>query len=213
MEIEFTTITRNKPKLLEKMFKSLINNLIGVDYKNSTLYISVLPIPYSTNMNKIKEVADNYFGNVYIHYSTKITDIKSVIWCFSNVKKDIFFNIDSNWKLNTKINISDILKYCSKYRNWHQCIFYRTRFGKAEPTLFPALHKTKYTKIYLKFMNDYEDPQLQFREIHNNDIKGLKYIIFPNNIVEDSELKINYKVKENIFNIILSILTSVDTLK
>ena len=187
MELEFTTTACNRPEILEKTYQSFTSKLKGVNFRKSTLYINIDPAPDKKNIQEVEKVAKKYFGKVVANYPINANFAKAVIWCFQQVKKDIFFHLEDDWLLNREVDLQKVLFFCSKHLNWHQCVFQKKNIQQAnEPCLLPSLHNTQYTKIYLKLMNSKINPEAQMKYIHrNNQITGLTYIIWDKNLVQD----------------------------
>jgi len=192
MELEFTTTACNRPELLEKTYKSFTNNLLGINFKKSTLYINVDPVPIKKNIENIENICKKYFGNVIINYANTPNFAEAVIWCFSKVKGNIFFHLEDDWLLNKKVNIIDIINFIKnkKLLNWHQCIFEKNIITQPnEPSLLPSLHNTKITKFFLKYMTNKENPESQmkifYRNMKKKKILFFNYIIWDINLVTD----------------------------
>lgn len=203
MELEFTTTACNRPELLEKTYKSFTSNLLGINYKKSTLYINIDPVPTKENIENIENICKKYFGNVVINYSNTPNFANAVIWCFSQIKGDIFFHLEDDWVLNKKVNMKNILDFITnkKIYNWHQCIFEKKIINQPnEPSLLPSLHNTKITKYFLKHMTNKENPEAQLKIFYRNIRKKQKiifnYIIWDRGLVSD--IGRNWLLKNNI---------------
>lgn len=217
MELEFTTTACNRAEILEKTYQSFTDNLKGVNYKKSTLYINIASFPDNKNITDVEKVARKYFGKVVTRYAPSSNLAKGIIWCFAQVQKDIFFHLDDHWVLNHEVDLEKVLFFCKKHLNWHQCIFQKN-IKVRHPSLLPSLHNTKYTKLFLPFMSSKFDPGAQMKYIHQTDqITGLGYIAWGNHLVTNVGKKISRKNKKkkrpSLFRWTMQMIDSLDSKK
>ncbi len=66
-DINFVTMSINNSEVLDKTFCSLQNNLLDLDLKKQTLILNIDVFPNDTDIEKNKEIANKYFGNVIIN--------------------------------------------------------------------------------------------------------------------------------------------------
>ena len=113
-DINFVTMSINNSEVLDKTFCSLQNNLLDLDLKKQTLILNIDVFPNDTDIEKNKEIANKYFGNVIINIEKECNCSKAFIWCLTNVKSKYFFIIEANKciKKNFKIQylIDELLK-------------------------------------------------------------------------------------------------------
>ena len=133
------------------------------------------------NIKNIETICKKYFGNVIINYAEEPNFAKAVLWCFSQVKNDIFFHLEDDWVLNRKVKMSNILNFIKKnnINNWHQVVFQKKIPQQInEPTLIPSLHNTKHTKFFIKNMDNKTNPEAQMKFFYRKmKIKPFKYSI------------------------------------
>lgn len=190
MELEFTTTACNRPEILERTYKSFTSNLLNVDFEKSTLYINIDPAPNNINITKMEDVAKKYFGTVVANYPQKANFASAVIWCFSQVKGDVFFHLEDDWLLNQKIDVKTMYNYSKKYSNWHQCILEKNVINQPnEPTLLPSLHNTKITQLFLKKIDSKTNPEAQlkcvYRDLKKRGLTLFTYVIWGKGLVTD----------------------------
>ena len=184
--LEFTTTSCNRPELLEATYKSFTSRLIGVDFSKSTLYINIDPAPNNINITEVENTANKYFGTVVANYPEEPNCANAVLWCFSQVKGDYFFNLEDDWVLNIDVHINDILSRINS--NVLQCVLNKKPVIAreiGEPMFVPSLFKTEHLKKYLTLMTDSLNPEAQMKYIYRknqDDLSKYKSVLFNKNI-------------------------------
>ena len=177
ISLEFTTTACNRPKILESTYKSYTTRLKNVDFKNSTLYINVDPTPHSDNIIEVIDIANKYFGNVIEYVPEKPNFAAAVLWCFNQVKGDLFFHLEDDWNLMKDVDIHKMVKLLGKDNI--QCLLNKTpnlipprEIG--EPAFIPGLSSKKYIQKYLPLMDDLSNPEAQIKNIFRKNKKFQK---------------------------------------
>lgn len=164
--LEFTTTACNRPAVLSSTYSSYSKNLKGVDFKKSRLYLNIDPSPDSTDINRVEEVAKQYFGEVIVNYPNTSNFSAAAFWCFSQVKGDMFFHLEDDWHLTREIDIHQMI---SKLGTTNlQCILNKKRTPTAlrelgEPSFVPSLISTKYWQKYLIDFDLSINPEYQMK--------------------------------------------------
>ena len=95
ISLEFCTTATFRPEIIDRTYKSFTDNLLGIDFKISTLYLNVDPIPVG-NTKEVIDVAKKYFGNVVYNIPEEPNFTKAIKWCWSQVKNEYFFNLEES---------------------------------------------------------------------------------------------------------------------
>ncbi len=177
MKLEFTTTACNRPDVLEMTYRSYTSRLKNIDFSNSTLYINVDPAPNSNNIQYIKTIAEKYFGTVICNFPKEPNFAAAVLWCFNQVKEDMFFHLEDDWILMRDVDINKMVNSLGK--NNIQCILnksskYMSRKEAGEPALMPSLFSKKYVDKYVALMNDSKNPEAQMKYIFRKNTDKLR---------------------------------------
>lgn len=105
--LEFTTTACCRPELVDKTYTSFQKNLLGVDWKQSTLYLNVDPLPSDKKQEYVKKIAQLFFGKVVSNEPDEANFCKALKWCWNQPKKD-FFHLEDDWIMTRKVNIEDL---------------------------------------------------------------------------------------------------------
>jgi hypothetical protein len=113
MIVDILLIAINRPKILEITLSSFTSKIKGIDFKNSTIYMHVDPVPCFKNYEKLEEIAKKYIGNVVVKYSMSASQPNAVYWMFQQCAKmtcDLFFLLPDDWEFIKEVNIDDVIK-------------------------------------------------------------------------------------------------------
>tara|TARA_R110001592_G_C12898561_1_gene726381 strand:- start:82 stop:777 length:696 start_codon:yes stop_codon:yes gene_type:complete len=175
--LEFTTTACNRPEIIESTYNSFTTRLKNVDFENSTLYINIDPAPNATNIIEVINIANKYFGNVIEYVPEKPNFAAAVLWCFNQVKGEMFFHLEDDWNLMRDVDIHQMIKLLGKDNT--QCQLNKTptlipHHEKEEPAFIPNLSSKKYIDLYLPLMDDKINPEFQIKEIFRKNPKFQK---------------------------------------
>jgi len=114
---DITTAATIRPDILEITLKSFRQHLFGQsqDYR---LIINIDPIGATEDFNQedVEYVARQHFDNVLINKPEKANFNKAMMWVWSQVKSEFFFNLEDDWKLLAKLDFSYMLKVMQDYK-------------------------------------------------------------------------------------------------
>jgi len=165
MILDFTTTATNRIDIIEQTYRSFTTNLKGVDFKRSTLYINIDPIP---TMNKIdfeniKTMCLKYFGNIVANVPEKPNYTQAYKWLFTNATNQFVFNLEDDFALIRQIEITDLLYYFDKYPELY-CVALRLYHYhyKSIPTSPQLLHRRYYKSVGLG-LDPSINPEIQLR--------------------------------------------------
>ena len=176
--LEFTTTACNRPEIIESTYKSYTTRLKNIDFKNSTLYINIDPSPNSHNIIEVIDIANKYFGNVIEYVPEKPNFAAAILWCFNQVKGDMFFHLEDDWNLMREVDIHQMIKLLGKDNI--QCLLNKTpnlipQHEVGEPAFIPSLSSKKYINQYLPLMNENSNPEAQIKNIFRENKEFQKY--------------------------------------
>lgn len=172
ISLEFTTTACNRPEILEQTYQSYTRNLKNINFKQSTLYINIDPVPDNTNISDMITVARKYFGNVIYNTPTEPNFAQAILWCLQQVKGEYFFHLEDDWILLREVNIHDMIDII-KLPNVSQCILNKKNINPKElyePAFIPSLFLTKIVNVYIKLMNNESNPESQMKNIFRQNI-------------------------------------------
>lgn len=110
-KIEFVTTACSRPDIADTTYSSFYKNLQGVNFKESTLYLNVDPIPVDTDPLKVVEVAKKYFGNVIVNIPKTPNFSLALQWCFTQPKDKYFFYLQDDWVMIKKFSIDTLFDH------------------------------------------------------------------------------------------------------
>lgn len=102
-----------RPEMVEENLSALVKHLKGIDFKKSTLYLNIDPVPIIYGRKEIENIAKKYIGNVYTNYPIKGHYPTAFIWLLNQIKMDdngFFLWICDDWKLIKDVHIDDVKK-------------------------------------------------------------------------------------------------------
>lgn len=169
--LEFTTTSCNRPSLLNATYASYSKNLKGVDFSKSIVYVNIDPAPNSKNIQMVEEVAKRYFGTVVVNYPSSPNFAAAALWCFSQVKGEMFFHLEDDWQLMKTIDIHSMISKLGTSNL--QCILNKKKNSIAtrevgEPCFVPSLIATQYWKKYLTNFKLDINPEYQMKVLFRN---------------------------------------------
>jgi len=150
-----------RPSVLEETYKSFTENLSGIDFKNTSLYINIEPLPDPDLQVEVENVARKYFGKVVSNKTEEANFTKAVAWCWASADTEFIFHLEDDWILKRKINIKDIMKPFSHYKI-KQVPLRAYSYAYEKMCLSPSVMRAEWAK---KFDFDYNlNPEVQLRK-------------------------------------------------
>ncbi len=165
MKLEFATTAVCRPDLINKTYASFTKNLVDVDFKRSTLYINVDPIPYENDPNEVVTVAKRYFGNVIPNIPKKPNFCQALKWCWAQPKNNFFFSLEDDWILLKQISVASLIKLIERQKG--KCLGINLRayshIHDRRICLSPCLLRSKPAKEIAAILNIEYNPEKQLR--------------------------------------------------
>ncbi len=164
MKLEFTTTATCRPKILQATYASFTKNLLGINFKKSTLYINIDPIPPKVDPQAVVEVAKKFFGKVIVNIPKTPNFCQAIRWCWCQPKGYFFFHLEDDWTLNTRISM-DLLKRRLE-KGGKRCFGLNLRaykFMHNRICLSPCLVKSKIAREIALQLNPLLNPEKQLR--------------------------------------------------
>lgn len=159
--ISVTTTAMLRPKLLDQTYASFQKNLIGLDFKQTSLFLNIDPLPVGGDPNAVVKVAQKYFGNVVYHIATEPNFAKAVKWCWNAADTDYVFHIEDDWLLTETVPIKHLLAKLER-PNIFQVVLraFPEQYGLA---LVCHLSKRYFYKTFARKLRDDVNPEVQMR--------------------------------------------------
>jgi len=175
--LDITTTACNRIDIIEKTYKSFTENLTGVDWNKSTLYINIDPVPYNYDIEKdrdaIVEMCHKYFGYVVANRPIQPNFTRAYNWIWSHATKDIILNLEDDWELIKQIDIDILLQYFKNISTLYQVVLraytYHYPCTCASPSL---LHRRYYHAIGGK-MDELRNPETQTHSTSSTERFGI----------------------------------------
>ena len=161
MSLSFTTTAMARPEIIERTYGSFKENLIGIDWSNTTLFINIEPLPNSDAVNSVIEVARETFGNVEFRTPEEPNFTRAVSWCWKNADTDFIFHLEDDWVLVKKIHINELIKPFESHKvNQVPLRAYSYEYDKM--CLSPSVIRSSWAQ---RFVFDYKlNPEVQLRK-------------------------------------------------
>ena len=157
MIIDCTCTAMPRPKIHEECFRTYTQNITGVDWGNSTLYINIDPFPNDSFAEKelIKEkslesieIGKKYFGSVVYNLPHIPNYTAAYNWVWKNAQSELILNLEDDWALNRKIDIHDFINHFEECKTLYEVVLRAYSYKYPCTCTSPAiLHKRYYGKI------------------------------------------------------------------
>jgi len=157
MKLQFSTCALCRPELIEKTYNSWTNKMKGVNYKKTTLFIDIAPIPEEDahKREEVLKIAKSYFGNVIYNLPSERNFPKAMDWCWSSASSDFLFHLEDDWELNREFHINDIFYIMDKKPYIQQISIRHLDHDWRGITFSPGLLKKHYYKTFAgKFIHN-----------------------------------------------------------
>ncbi|MFW6130611.1 MAG: hypothetical protein ACOC56_05440 [Atribacterota bacterium] len=186
VSMEFCTTATCRHRILDRTYASFTQNIFGVNFRESTLYLNIDPVP-DDDPQKTVNVAKRYFKNVVVNIPNECNFSKAVQWGFSQPKKKHFFYLQDDWVLSGRVKIKSIIDMLGKCvyieRPLRSGVKKRCRIVVVNLRAYsiirdyricfsPGLFLTKWAKYFSKKMDIDYNPEKQLRPKHKNNPGG-----------------------------------------
>lgn len=113
--IDITTTATLRPDILDVTYTSFKKHMFK--NKECRLIINIDPVgdDHLYNQNDVEAMARQHFENVVIRKPEKANFTKALKWVWSQVKTDLFFNLEDDWKLNADLNFPYMVEVMKKF--------------------------------------------------------------------------------------------------
>lgn len=172
--LEFVTTATCRPKIVDATYRSFVEKMSGVNWKRSTLYINIDPMPEGRDPQAIIDIGKKYFGKVEANVPEKAHFTKALHWCFQQPQEEMFFYLQDDWRLVKRVKIQDLkvmlnsdVRY-SKYSNKRAKVINvvlraYSAIRDNRICLSPSLINTEWAKEYSNRLDFSLNPERQFR--------------------------------------------------
>lgn len=164
MQLEFTTTAMRRPGIVLDTYRSFVANLRGVDFKLSTLYLNIDPMPPEGDAGAVVLAAREFFGNVVVNQPEYASFPVAVKWCWAQPGGAYFFHCEDDWLLERPVNIADMLAPLESDHGL-SCVNIRAYpHNDSRLCLAPGLWRTEHAKAIAEKMRADANPEMQLRK-------------------------------------------------
>lgn len=168
MTIPFSTTAMARPEIVERTYSSFTQNMEFMNFKASTLYLNIDPLPVDGDRQQVIDVAKKFFGNVIVNLPNAANFTNAVNWCWQQAGSDplgYFFHLEDDWVLTRKININEVRKILlSKYNCGMVNLRAYSSINDGRICLSPCLIKSHFAKEITKVLDPRFNPEKQMRK-------------------------------------------------
>lgn len=166
--ISFTTTAMPRPELLERTYKSFMQNLPWLDFKKIELFINIDRFPHGVEGVEAKtesviEIASKYFGKVTCNRSYYSSFPRAVKWIFAQPQTEFVFNLEDDWELLCEIPEYFVDFFTNK--NIVQVGLRATRKSDPRFVLSPSIIRSSFCREMANKIVDSKNPEEQIRSL------------------------------------------------
>ncbi len=107
--LEFAGTECIRPEIARRSYESFHQNLQGVDWQRSTLYLNIDPVPKGTDPGAMVQVAEEFFGHVVHRTPPEANFARAVKWTWAAARGDYVFYLQADWLLARPVNVHEML--------------------------------------------------------------------------------------------------------
>ena len=163
ISIDFTTTAMARPEIIDRTYSSFSKNLIGLNMKESRLFINIDPLPVDIDRNEVVKVAKKYFKEVHVNMPPIANFTKAVNWCWSNAKTDLIFHLEDDWELTQKISVPKMIQHFKDLPNLMEVALRAYNYSYKSLPLSPCIIHKRYYKKVAGRLNETINPEIQLR--------------------------------------------------
>jgi hypothetical protein len=187
IKLDLVLIATLRPEILEITLNSFYYKLLkNFDVR---LIVNVDPIGDKKNTQQdVINVCKKYFSNIVSHSPLKPSFSKAVFWCWQQVNSEIFFHLEEDWCLKSKVNLgSALLPFQDKgVVSVRFNISRNAKFKKINNlvltntfSLNPSFFRSAFIKEKLKKYDTDMDPEKQIcKNVKSNPFPNPKFILY-----------------------------------
>lgn len=187
MVIDFCTTATIRPDILYQTYYSFNQNLINLNLKECNLYLNIDPIPFDEQKrNELIKIANNFFGQVVVHFAKKPSFPLAVKWCWSSTKLSFVFHLEDDWVLKESIDFSELMEKFNKTRIQQIVLRAYMNTAQGKMPLSPSIIRGVLCRQIGKLLSGDQNPETQLRSRPIQSLFGGNKITVPNHpVVKD----------------------------
>lgn len=160
--LDFTTTAMPRPEIVARTYASFRKHLRGVDWKASTLYLNVDPLPDCEGPRlEVVAVARGVFGDVVVRLPTKADYGLACKWIWAQPTGETFFNLEDDFELTEGVDIDKLQGLLAKQMLAVSLRVYAVRY-RSVPTS-PSLYRRKHFSGFAPKMVAGVNPEKQLQ--------------------------------------------------
>jgi hypothetical protein len=165
MRLEFCTTAMRRPGIVLDTYQSFAQNLRGVDFAGSTLYLNIDPLPVEGDAGAVILAARQFFGNVVVNQPQHACFPAAVKWCWAQPGGEFFLNLEDDWICERPVDIADMLAPLRADPGL-SCVNIRVYpHNDDRLCLAPGLWRTDHAKAIAAKMRTDANPEMQLRKL------------------------------------------------
>jgi len=149
-----------RPDVFIRTYDSFRRNLLGIDWKNSKIYLNVDPMPSSGLVSSVIDAAKEYFGTVIVRSPKNASFPAAVEWWWKTVEEGIYLHLEDDWVLTKKISIKYLVRQFQN-KDIQQVIIRAYSRGYRKMCLSPSVIRSDFAKKFT--FNHNLNPEIQLR--------------------------------------------------
>jgi hypothetical protein len=155
-----------RPEIIEVTYRSFAANLKGIDLKEQKLLLNIDPVSsedLDEKVNKTKEIAARYFGEVVANVPDEPNFTAAVDWCWRTADTEFVFHLEDDWELRQIVDVQSIVEKMLA-GGIKQTVLRAYSFDYDKMALSPNItHRDYYERFAGNF--DYDiNPEIQLRK-------------------------------------------------
>jgi len=162
--LEFAGTECVRPEIARRSYESFQRNLQGVNWRGSTLYLNIDPVPKGTDPGAMVQVAEQFFGRVVHRSPPEANFPRAVKWTWAATKGDYLFYLQADWLLARPVNVHEMLAILADPA-WDAVNVRRSAGHQTDHTLClsPVLLRAAVARSLAMQFNMADSPEAQLR--------------------------------------------------
>lgn len=170
--------------ILRMTVDSLIDNMVNIDFSNSTIYINIDKIEFIDKIEDQRDKTKEYLSKIFKEVITNEPEYpnfsNALKWCWTQPKEELFFHIEDDWLLEKEVDIENIIPlfedpnlFAVNLRAYH--------FSGPRPCLLQAIYRKSFCNKFASKLIETINPENSLRSYAKSN-KNLYNIHYPEGI-------------------------------
>lgn len=172
MRLEFSCTACRRPGIARDTFASFAENLRGVDFRASRLYLNIDPVPTTAAWSEVVRAAHSVFGDVRSRLPDSPCFPAAVKWCWQQPGGEFFVHLEEDWLLRQPVEIGEMLALLQADPGLSVVNLRAYPHNDDRICLAPGLWRTAHAKAIAEKMRTDANPEMQLRRARPNNPHG-----------------------------------------